>query len=269
MGIRLVVGKAYSLDMDDYDFTGIDDAAIKHFGSSKITGTAGKFSLTITGQGFDHDSEGYLTDGTIHGISLKYHGSSMLSLSGAKVSIEKLIDVLNTYTVKDDIAYLKHSLHGNDYISGSRYSDFAIGYGGDDTLLGRDGNDRLKGGNGRDDLVGGGDQDALWGNAGADRFIFLRASDSSAGNRDTVKDFSRRHQDKIDLHEIDAKLNIKGDQDFAFIGHQDFHDRAGELRYEDKGKDILVEADLDGDGSADMAILLKGVSDLSRSDFLL
>uniref|UniRef100_UPI002602E974 hypothetical protein n=1 Tax=uncultured Rhizobium sp. TaxID=155567 RepID=UPI002602E974 len=86
MGIRLVVGSAYSLDMSDYDFTGINDAEITKFTSTKISGTAGQFKLAVTGHGFEHDNQGYLTDGSVSSLKLTYHGQNILSLTGAHVS---------------------------------------------------------------------------------------------------------------------------------------------------------------------------------------
>jgi hypothetical protein len=145
MGIRLVVGSAYSLDMSDYDFTGVDDAEITKFTSSTIKGTAGLFALTVKGSGFSHDQLGYLTGGTIESVSLTYHHESILSLSGAHVSVEKLIDVLSSASSSDDIALLKSTLGGDDYISGSQYGDYINAYGGNDTLLGRDGSDKIRG----------------------------------------------------------------------------------------------------------------------------
>jgi hypothetical protein len=54
----------------------------------------------------------------------------------------------------------------------------------------------------------------------------------------------------IDLSGIDANSNVFGDQAFSFIGAQDFHHVAGELRYEDG----VIKGDVDGDGLADLCI---------------
>ena len=256
MGLKLVVGNAYSLDMSDFDFTGVDDAEITHFTSSKITGVAGQFALSITGQGFSHDNNGYLDGGTISGVSLTYHGESMLSLSGAHVSVTKLIDVLSTSTMSDDLALLRSSLDGNDYLSGSQYGDYISGYGGNDTLIGRDGNDRIRGGAGNDDIYGGAGGDSLSGDDGKDIFLFKSAKESTAAAADTIYDFSIREGDRIDLHEIDANGKKAGNQEFDFIGQAEFHHKAGELRIEKSGHDTYIYGDTNGDGAADFAIHL-------------
>ena len=50
--------------------------------------------------------------------------------------------------------------------------------------------------------------------------------------------------------------------------HDRFHDVKGELRYEDKGSKVIVQADKNGDGKADFEILVK-VGALSSGDFFL
>jgi Ca2+-binding RTX toxin-like protein len=267
MGIRLVVGSAYSLDMSDYDFTGVDDAEITKFTSITIKGTAGLFALTVKGSGFSHDQLGYLTGGTIESVSLTYHHESILSLSGAHVSVEKLIDVLSSASSSDDIALLKSTLGGDDYISGSQYGDHINAYGGNDTLLGRDGSDKIRGGAGNDRLIGGAGSDDLHGDGGKDTFIFKSVRDSKAAGADTIYDFSSRDGDRIDLSEIDANEKTSGNQAFKFIGDHAFHHKAGELRFEKSGGDTWVYGDTDGDGNADLAIHLNGHPGLKGSAF--
>ena len=50
--------------------------------------------------------------------------------------------------------------------------------------------------------------------------------------RDRIHDFSRNGGDKINLSGIDANTVREGNQAFTFIGKSDFHEKAGELRYE-------------------------------------
>jgi Ca2+-binding RTX toxin-like protein len=268
LGIRLVVGKEFSLDMSSYDFTGVDDAEITTFTASKITGVAGQFKLTVTGQGFDHDNNGYLTEGVVESVKLSYHGRSVVSLTGADVSVEKLIDVVNTSTPNDDVALLKTTLRGDDYMSGSNYSDLLYGYNGDDALIGKGGADRIRAGAGDDSLIGGAGADQLWGGDGTDAFVFKSISDSKASSFDTIHDFSIKDGDRISLDSVDANSDKHGDQDFRFIGADDFH-RAGDLRVEKFKDDTYVQGDADGDGHADFVIRLDGAIHLDATVFAL
>lgn len=258
MSIKLVVGPAFSLDMSDFDFTGVDDAEITTFSSSTITGVAGSFRLTITGQGFVHDQNGYLTDGTVYSLSLTYHGNSMLSLSGADVDIPNLIHVLNTSSTKDDLSLLASTLSGDDDLSGSQYGDLIAGYNGNDTLLGKDGHDTIRGGSGNDLITGGAGSDDLWGNGGKDTFVFTLVKDSSPASADIIHDFNGKEHDRIDLHAIDANTGKSGNQAFDFIGRHAFDHHAGELRVETADHSTWIYADRNGDGNVDFAIHLQG-----------
>jgi hypothetical protein len=136
-------------------------------------------------------------------------------------------------------------------------------------LDGLEGNDKLTGGNKGDDLNGGLGTDAMTGGKGNDLFIFTDALDSgaTASSRDEITDFGNG-KDKIDLSSIDA---ISGDEDdaFDFIGKAKFHATEGELRYTATKKLTLIEADIDGDGTADFQIELHGKHGLTDKDFML
>ena len=96
----------------------------------------------------------------------------------------------------------------------------------------------------------------MTGGAGADRFVFI------------VRDFGNGN-DRIVLAEIDANTTNGGDQGFAFVGTAAFSGTAGELRFGFAGGNTVIEADVNGDGSADMTIRLIGQIDLTASDFVL
>lgn len=149
----------------------------------------------------------------------------------------------------------------NNYISGTAY---------DDRLSGRNGDDTLKGGSGDDTFFGGAGSDTLKGDRGQDTFTFKSAWESLAGEatRDRILDFSSA--DVIDLRSIDANTVIDGNQAFTFIGSAAFSG-AGQVRYEtDALGNTIVQADVDGNLTADFEILLQSyTAGLGRDDFLL
>ncbi|MGH6736014.1 MAG: M10 family metallopeptidase C-terminal domain-containing protein [Methyloceanibacter sp.] len=156
---------------------------------------------------------------------------------------------------------------GADTIFGKGGGDKLYGLAGDDTLLGGAGKDKLWGGTGDDVITGGAHRDVLYGGAGRDFFDFNSIKESKkGGQRDKIMDF-KRGQDHIDLVGIDAKKG-PGNQKFKWIGKQDFHEKKGELRYEDLGKKVIVQGDVNGDGKADFEIFVKAGA-LGAGDFVL
>lgn len=146
--------------------------------------------------------------------------------------------------------------------------DLLQGGGGSDTLVGMFGDDTLMGGEGDDYLVGNGGDDLLVGGPGADLFVF-GASYTTNGGVDSVADFSRADGDRIRLHSIDANTLRPGDDAFAFIGRSAFSRTAGELRYDVRQGDAVVQGDVDGDGVADFEIRVVGMGTLTADDFAL
>lgn len=159
--------------------------------------------------------------------------------------------------------------NGDDTLTGARGSDDLIGGDGDDMLKGGNGADVLRGQANADVLRGGKGADMLHGGAGADTFDFDSQSESRAGapGRDRISDFGRG-DDRIDLSGIDADSTTGGNQAFDFIGNAGFSG-AGQLRIATLGADRLVQADRNGDGIADVEILLLGASGIGAGDFIL
>jgi VCBS repeat-containing protein len=129
------------------------------------------------------------------------------------------------------------------------------------TLAGSAAANRLAGGAADDVLEGRGGADTLQGGAGNDTFVYRDAADSpSAGGRDTILDFVAG-QDKIDLRQFagSAALHWNG----ANAGPNG-------VWYEHSGTSVLVHADANGDGKADLTIELKDNSNLALgiTDFL-
>lgn len=165
---------------------------------------------------------------------------------------------------------------GDDLVWGGLGNDVLKGEGGNDTLWGGDGNDSLFGGDdndilygdaGNDILEGGAGSDTLTGGAGNDIFRF-RAGDVGGTAIDTITDFTKG-QDKIDLTALDAKSATAANEAFSFIGTQNFHKVAGELRYEQVGGQTKIYGDVNGDGVADFTIVLTKAVALAAGDFAL
>lgn len=185
---------------------------------------------------------------------------------------------------------------GNDWMAdyasagnsaGGGSNDRYFGEEGDDQLLGLEGNDLLDGGVGNDFMAGGLGADTLVGGAGfdwmaggrnvagtasdgaQDRFRFLAVTDSAGAQIDAVNDF-QVGEDKIDLSAIDANTLVGGQQGFTIGAMQ--AGQAGRLQIDVFGSYSLVRGDVDGDGLADISILVFGFGtgpNLTASDFIL
>lgn len=129
------------------------------------------------------------------------------------------------------------------------------GNSGDNILYGNSNNNYITGGGGCDQLVGGG---------GADCFDFNSVMDARSG--DTIVDF-QDGLDYIDLRTIDANTRIAGNQDFTFVDTREFSGAGAELRWDNSGRHVIVEADVNGDAIADMSIVIRNLSSFGWGDF--
>ncbi|NGO51449.1 calcium-binding protein [Allomesorhizobium camelthorni] len=150
---------------------------------------------------------------------------------------------------------------GNNLLNGGAGNDYMVGGAGNDTLTGGSGNDRLVGGAGSDILNGG---------TGNDTFDFDLVSDSPAGPalRDSIVGGFSHGFDCIDLATIDANTLAAGNQAFSFIGSAAFSGVAGQLRYTNYSGNVIINADLNGDSTADMQILVAGTNFMTGTDFI-
>jgi Ca2+-binding RTX toxin-like protein len=151
---------------------------------------------------------------------------------------------------------------GNNSLSGGNGNDYITAGGGNDTLNGGGNNDRLIGGAGSDILNGG---------TGNDVFQFNLVSDSPAGPalRDSIVGGFSHGFDRIDLATIDANALVAGNQAFSFIGAAAFSGVAGQLRYSNYSGTVIIDADVNGDSTADMQILVAGTNFMTGTDFIL
>ncbi|QRM28064.1 calcium-binding protein [Microvirga sp. VF16] len=205
------------------------------------------------GSGFTYNVDGVPTGGVVTSYASYDLGRKVGSIDGASIAVTTLANAAATGSSSDDLKVFRSVLSGSDRITGGSYSDKLEGFGGNDVLYGRQGADRLYGG------------------SGADAFTFKSVRDSAvdAGERDTIQDFSASQKDRVDLRSIDAKTTVAGNQAFTFIGRNDFHDKAGELRYEKYGSGVLISGDVNGDGNADFSIHMKNIASISKSYFVL
>lgn len=170
-------------------------------------------------------------------------------------------------------------LQGSGHVNGTGQTfaqDGLIGNSGNNQLEGRGGGDALHGGAGNDTLIGGEGRDWLTGGLGADMFVFRSTAESGLGwvARDAVNGFEHK-SDKINLFTINANALVGGNPAFDFIGAAGFSGldagSAGELRADTwRGGDfVLLEMDVDGDGSADAQIMVLGTNNMPTIDFVL
>ncbi len=149
---------------------------------------------------------------------------------------------------------------GNDVIArtGSEAVRVVAGAGGDS----------IRTGSGDDVIVGQGGKDIIATGAGRDRIVYERAGDSTVSARDYITDFAVG-SDLIDLSALSGSAAGSGAK-LDWIGRNAFSGQAGELRFTGTaGGSTLIQADLDGDRTADFAIELAGQKDLTAASFVL
>ena len=154
-----------------------------------------------------------------------------------------------------------------DQMLGENDKDKMFGDKGNDVIFARAGNDKVYGDKGNDTLVAGLGKDKQFGGKGKDTFGFTDIADSGpkGPQRDKVFDFTKA--DTIDLSAIDAKTSSVVDDPFKFIGKKGFHGKEGELRYDVKKGNVIISADVDGNGKADFSLQLLHVTKVTGGDF--
>ena len=266
-------------------------------GSDRLNAEVGD-ALVDGGAGFD--TLAYSASGTVTGTlaNLEY----FLLLSGASVSLSAAQLVagfgsagtfagtgavavnlapgggalsLSGYTINpgSNVAVTINGSTANDQIKGITGSVNTLNGGdGADQIRGGTFADTISGGAGNDKIFGAGGPDILTGGAGADQFRYLFASDSVNGTgADRITDFLSG-TDRLNFALLDADPVAAGQQALSFIDTAAFSATgAAQVRYAASGADLLVQVDLDGNGTADMEIVLAGAGAqvLTGGDFML
>ncbi|WP_408887528.1 calcium-binding protein [Teichococcus aestuarii] len=148
--------------------------------------------------------------------------------------------------------------------------DTLYGEGGNDTLAGRGGNDLLDGGAGNDILRGEGGDDILIGGAGSDVLQPGTGRDVISGgeNADAIR---YRATDEIGLREDRITDFELGDQlDLSALGGLSLSESgltrvAGQMAVLWENGQSVLAIDMDGDGAADLALLLDGLMALEET----
>ena len=213
--------------------------------------------LTLTGTQF---SNGFAANSVMAGTgSLVVNMSAGIFFFASQMTVASTVATTVNGTTGIDV--IKAALGGAVTISGGDEVDQIRGSNQNDTIGGDGGNDKIMGLSGADNLTGG---------TGADQFRYLFAADSTLAAQDRILDFTTG-SDKLDFRTLDADLVAPGRQAISFIGTAAFAvNGTAQARYVDSGADKLVQIDLNGDGAADMQIVLVGHAGqgLSGTDFL-
>jgi Ca2+-binding RTX toxin-like protein len=175
------------------------------------------------------------------------------------------------FLLPGNVSFIVNGTSGNDVFKLGAARHTINAGDGTDQIKGGAGIDTIDGGAGIDKISGGGGADILTGGAGNDVFRYLAVSDSTLAIADRITDFAIGG-DKLNFAKIDTNLTLAGDQAFTFIGNAAFGNTGvAQIRFTDSFGDLLVQADVNGDGIADMEIILQGLAGqtMTAADFVL
>jgi len=136
-------------------------------------------------------------------------------------------------------------------------TSFKLGLDAGDELLGTSYNDLLVGLRGKDRLTGNRGADVLIGGPGKDIFVYTNVNDSPSSKRKSDHLLAFGRKDKIDLSEVADELR--------FIGNDPFSGMAGDVRFDNE----TLELDKNGDGTADLALLMPGTQSIDIENLIL
>jgi Ca2+-binding RTX toxin-like protein len=261
---RLTIGNGSSGSLVDGG-TEIDTLVIGGSASSlnSLTGIealefVGGASLTLTGT--------QARNGLALNTAVSGTGTLVINMDPGVAALTKL------YVFSGAVTVTINGTAGVDLMKLGNVAHTANGGDGIDQIKGGTAVDTINGGIGNDKINGAAGADILTGGAGNDVFKYASASDSGLGAAsDRITDFTIG-QDRLNFAKIDANAALAGDQAFAFLGTAAFSNTGiGQLRYLTSGSDLIVQADVNGDGVADMAVILQGLAGqvLTAGDFVL
>jgi len=215
------------------------------------------FGGAFTTSDYVDGGAGYDTVGLLGDMTMTFNANNLISVEKLAVYSSGGVGT-NDYTLNMDDGNV--AAGGNMMIvAQSLTSTESLTFNG---AAETNGSFNIRGGQGMDTITGGGKADQIWGNIGADvlkggggkdQFEYYAKEESSVLAHDTILDFTAG--DKINLLNIDADGNAaNGNSKFAFIGTGAFTGHGGELRASFDNGMWTVEADINGDGDADMVI---------------
>jgi Ca2+-binding RTX toxin-like protein len=246
-----------------------DTLRVSGTGTLTVASLANIEAVNIQSGGILFISAAQFANGLAVNSALSGTGTILVSMTPGDVVFATAM----TTGVGADITLAVSGSTGVDVIKSALGVTLNVG-GGDSSDQIRGGNlaDTIDGNNGNDKIMGLGGADQLTGGAGADQFRYLFATDAGTGaNADQILDFTAA-SDKMDFRVLDANPNVAGRQALNYIGTAAFaNNGSAQVRWTDLGADLRVEVDLDGNGSADMQMLLvgAGAQTLTATDFLL
>jgi serralysin len=206
----------------------------------------------LTGSAFSDTLEGNAGANVLNG------GNGIDTVSYEHATAAVAVNLATT-SAQNTVGAGSDTLSGFENLTGSSFNDTLSGTAGVNTIIGGIGNDKIAGAGGADILTGG---------AGADIFIFKAAADSAPGGADIITDFVAG-TDKIDLSLIDASATLSGNQAFLF-GGANSNTVANSVTWFESGGNTIVQADFNGNTTADVQIVLTGLNlNLQATDFLL
>jgi Ca2+-binding RTX toxin-like protein len=267
--VRIVATAASEL-LDFGSTTLIGIAAIDG-GNGKDTINGSAASDTIIG-GFGNDSmNGGDGDDTFL-VGTSSGSDTFLGGSGHDRIVATAANAVITISAMGGIEAIDGAGFANVRIAGTAgldQMDFsAVTLTGIAAIQGGNGKDTITGSASDDTIVGGNGQDLMTGGAGADTFAFATTAESSRTTPDTISDFVHG-TDRIDLSAIDGDGTAGSVNMFNWIGSAAFTGTAGELRFALSGGNTLIMGDTNGDGVADIQIVLSGSVTVASGDFLL
>lgn len=297
-GNDILVG---SFSADTLDGGDGNDRLIANGGADTLSGGAGDDRIDLTNNsnsvvnGGDGMDTLYVTGnagalGGLTGIEAMVFSSASLTLTGTQfngLSTTASLTGSGSLTVNmtsgsyffatamtfsSTISLMVNGTADTDIIKGPLNTAMMINAGdGIDQVRGSNLADIIDAGTGNDKIMGLGGADTLTGGSGADQFRYLFAADSGVGaGADRILDFTIG-EDRLDFRGLDANTATPEHDALSFVGTSGFvANGTAQLRYAASGSDTLVQIDLDGNGVADMEILLVGRAGqaMTAADFM-